>query len=72
MSEIVNARIVGKPSAESDAAIARKLERFLQGEAPGTTWHLREGREARGATVATAGEVDVRPSGPDDQGAIAA
>lgn len=30
--------IVGSPTAESDAAVARFLERFLAAERPGTTW----------------------------------
>lgn len=30
--------VIGAPSAASDAAVARWLEKFLAGERPGTTW----------------------------------
>jgi hypothetical protein len=32
--------IVGKPSAASDRAVARWLERFLAEERPGTVWRV--------------------------------
>ncbi len=32
--------IVGLPHAESDAAVARFLKRFLADEQPGTSWHV--------------------------------
>jgi hypothetical protein len=39
--------IVGAPSSESDAAIARFLERFLAAERSGTTWNVVPGTPER-------------------------
>jgi hypothetical protein len=63
----VKGYIVGKPSAESDLAIARKLERFLQSESPGTTWHAGEGRQGGSTLEAPRRELDVGSGRVDDQ-----
>ena len=68
----VNARIVGRPNAESDAAVARFLERWLEGDLPGTAWRTRERTERLSGTVPAAGELDIGAGGPDDEGAVAA
>lgn len=68
----MNVRVVGTPSAESDVAVACFLERFLEREHPGTVWSVREALEDGRSLEATAGKLDVRPLGPDDEGAIAA
>jgi hypothetical protein len=41
--------IVGKPSAESDAAVERFLERLLEREQPGTRWTAYEHAQDRRA-----------------------
>ena len=33
-------KIVAGPTAESDAAVARYLTSFLEGEQPGTSWQI--------------------------------
>ena len=68
----MNARIVGKPSAESDAAVARFLERWLERDLPGTAWSVREGTERLSRPVPAPRELDIGTGGPDDDGAVAA
>jgi hypothetical protein len=65
-------RVVGRPSAESDAAISRFLERFLQREHPGAAWRVGERGEGGRLLEAAPGEVDIGPGRPDDQGEVAA
>jgi hypothetical protein len=68
----VKARIVGKPNSESDAAVARYLERWLERDLPGTAWSVREGTERLSGPVAAPRELDIGTGGPDDEGAVAA
>jgi hypothetical protein len=69
----VKIRIVGTPSAESDVAVARFFERFLQRENPGTVWRSRERLQDGSALEATAREVsDITTRGIDDEGPLAA
>lgn len=40
MTAPIPVEIVGTPTAESDAAVARYLERFLAAERPGRIWTI--------------------------------
>lgn len=65
--------VVGAPSAESDRAVARFMERYLEGEHPGTAWRVRERAEPRVASPAAPGEAERGAAGGvDDDGAVAA
>ena len=69
----MNVRVVGKPNAESDVAVARFLAQFLEREHPGTAWSVREGLEDGRPLEATGGKVpDIGARGVDDEGAVAA
>ena len=59
-------RIVGSPSIESDAAVARFLSDFLQAEHPGTAWRIRERGKHGSRGEAAAGEVDGASTGGVD------
>ena len=59
---VVNVRIVGKPDAESDAAVSRFLEGFLEREHLGTAWSVRE-RPRAGDRLKPRGDSDRRQRG---------
>ena len=64
-------QIAGAPTPKSDADVARFLERFLEGEHPGTSWHTREGLEHGSPLEAAPRKGKVGPGGPYSQGSVA-
>ena len=66
-------RIVGNPSAESDAAVARYLERFLSREDPRFAWRVGEPDKDSRLLEAAAGQVvGAGAGGVEDDGPVAA
>ena len=60
--------VVGAPNAESDAAVARFLEKFLESERPGIAWRVRKTGSRRRLTVSASRKVDrAEAGGIDDE-----
>lgn len=67
-------RVIGTPSAASDAAVARWFERWLERQHPGTVWRVRERLEDRRSLEPAPGKVGGSTASgvDDDAGRVAA